>query len=81
MRAYCCQHLKGNFTVKFGPALDGLFWKIARAKRVEEYESVLQEINTVKQAAPIYLRAIDPQLWAAAYFSGNHYSHDMSNIV
>jgi len=29
--AYCCFHLKENFTTKFGRGLGDLFWKIARA--------------------------------------------------
>lgn len=61
-RAYCCQHLKENFTTKFGRALESLFWKIARAKDIDSFELVMQEIQTAKPAAEAYLQEIDPQL-------------------
>lgn len=82
-RAFCCQHLKENFTVKFGRALDGLFWKIARATRVESFELGMQELLQAKPAAEAYLRGVEPQLWSTAHFPeiANRYGHDTSNIV
>lgn len=81
IRAFCCQHLKENLTIKFGRALEGRFWKIARARRVEEFEIAITELQTIKPLAATYLQNIDANLWATAFFPGKRYGHDTSNIV
>lgn len=81
IRAFCCYHLKENFTTKFGRALEGLFWKVARARRVELFEAAMQELRNTKPSAEAYLRSIDPLLWTTAFFPRQRYGHDTSNIV
>ena len=81
IRAYCCQHLKENFVTLHGRALSALFWKIARATTVEEFEHAMLQLRETKPAGEAYLRKIDPALWAQAHFTGKRYGHDTSNIV
>ena len=81
IRAYCCQHLKENLVTAHGRGLSNLFWAVARAPSVESFEAAMMKIQEVKQTAEVYLRNVDPTLWAKAYFPGKRYGHDTSNIV
>jgi transposase-like protein len=51
IRAYCCWHLKENFTEKFGCGLVSAFWKVARSRIAILFEVTLDEIAKVKPAA------------------------------
>ena len=81
MTAFCCHHLKGNFTEKFGRALAPAFWKVARAKTRAAYDAALVELREVKPEAAAYLEAADPESWAEALFRGRRYGHDTSNVA
>jgi hypothetical protein len=80
-RAYCCHHLKGNFTDKFGRALAPLFWRIARARSKAAYDVAFEELYNIKPEAAAYLAAAEPKTWATAFFDGSRYGHDTSNVV
>ena len=80
-RAYCCRHLKENFTKHFGQGLSALFWQAARARTPAAFEAALVKIGEVKKKAEEYLRNVDPQLWAESHFPSRRYGHDTSNIV
>lgn len=58
VRAFCCHHLKENFTAKFGRGLANLFWAAARARTPAAFEGAMSKIGDVKEAAEAYLRAI-----------------------
>jgi hypothetical protein len=79
--AFCCYHLKGNFTDKFGRALAPHFWKVARAKTRAAYDAALTELRTIKPEAAFYLEAASPETWATAFFPGQRYGHDTSNVA
>jgi hypothetical protein len=81
--AYCCKHIEGNLKDKFGGkgGLPALFWKAARAHLPSGFEYYMQKIATINIAAKEYLQAIDPVLWAVAYFSMTLYGHLTQNIA
>jgi len=79
--AWCCHHLKNNFTEKFGRGLAPAFWKVARAKTRVAFDSAMEELRQVKPEAATYLEAQEPEKWAEALFRGRRYAHDTSNIV
>jgi len=79
--AFCCQHLKENFTTTYGRGLASKFWAIARAESVQNFENTMLTLSEIKPAAEQYLSNIDPRLWAKAHFPGSRYGHDTSNIV
>jgi hypothetical protein len=81
MVAWCCHHLKENFTEKFGRRLAPLFWKAARAPTRVAFEAVLDSLRTEKPEAAAYLLASEPEKWAESMFRGRRYAHDTSNIV
>jgi hypothetical protein len=61
-QAYCCWHLKENFTEKLGCSLVPAFWKAARLRTVALFEAALDEIAKVKSAAAQYLCNSNPAL-------------------
>jgi hypothetical protein len=83
LRAYCCKHIEGNLKDKFGGkgGLPALFWKAARARLPSSFEYHMQKIATINLAAKEYLQAIDPVLWAVAYFPKTRYGHLTQNIA
>ena len=83
LRAYCCQHLKENFTKDYGKGMESIFWAIARARLPADFEREMGELKAKKPAAEDYLRKIDPVLWTAVFFPQNpgRVGHDTSNIV
>lgn len=39
IKAFCCHHLKENFTAKFGRSLGPLFWQAARMRTTSSFEA------------------------------------------
>lgn len=62
IKAFCCHHLKENFTAKFGRSLGPLFWQAARVRTTSSFEAKLAKIGEVKKDAEAYLRNLDPTL-------------------
>lgn len=81
MVAWCCYHLKENFTEKFGRRLAPLFWKAAHAPTRVAFKAVLDSLRTEKPEAAAYLLASEPEKWAESMFRRRRYAHDTSNIV
>jgi hypothetical protein len=79
--AWCCHHIKENFTTKFGRGLAPEFWAIARARSAAAHKLAMQVLCEKKEDAANYLQAIDPALWCEAFFPGQRYGHNTSNIV
>lgn len=79
--AWCCHHLKENFTERFGRAMAPLFWQVARARSQAAYDKATEEIRGRKVEAATYLAAQDPSKWVEFLFRGRRYGHDTSNIV
>lgn len=79
--AWCCYHLKTNFTEKFGRALSPLFWRVARASSEATYNVALKELRERKAEAACWLEGQDPTKWAEWCFPGRRYGHDTSNIT
>ena len=79
--AFCCQHLKENFTTTYGRGLASKFWVIARAESGQKFENSMLTHSEIKPAAERYLRNIHPRLWEKGHFPGSRYGHDTSNIV
>ncbi len=79
--AHCCRHLSENFSERFGRGLLPLFWKIARATTVAQFDGHLEELRALKPEASAYLCGAEPERWALAKFRGRRYGHDTSNIA
>ena len=79
--AYCCFHLRENFTTKFGRGLMEVFWKIARAIDSHTYTIEIEKLRSYNHSAAEYLADIPASLWVAAYFPVRQYGQDTSNIV
>jgi hypothetical protein len=71
--AWCCYHLKTNFTKKFSRALAPLFWRIARAHTRAIYDAALHELQEQKADAAAYLKAQELEKWAECMFLGRRY--------
>lgn len=59
--AYCCRHLSENFSERFGRGLLPLFWKIARATTVAQFNGLLEELRALKPKATTYLCSAEPK--------------------
>ncbi|KFZ19703.1 hypothetical protein V501_00553 [Pseudogymnoascus sp. VKM F-4519 (FW-2642)] len=79
--AWCCHHLKTNFTDNFGRALGEVFWKIARAKTRATYDDALRLLRERNEKAAAYLTAAEPERWAECLFPGRRYGQETSNLV
>ena len=79
--AWCCHHLKENFTKKFGRALALLFWKVAQARTRAAYDGALNKLREKKAEAALYLESQELEKWVECLFRGRRYGHDTSNIA
>ena len=80
-RAYCCFHLKENFTTKFSRTLADIFWQIARSPTIYLYNYHMDTLHQLNPTAAVYLHNIPSQFWVAAFIPGHRYGQDTSNIV
>jgi zinc finger SWIM domain-containing protein 3 len=63
---HCAQHICNNLMEKFHPGneVKKLFWKGVFAPSSSLYETCLQQINTINEAARHYLYGIPAKIWA-----------------
>ncbi|MCO5564798.1 hypothetical protein L7F22_018466 [Adiantum nelumboides] len=77
------QHLDANLKKKCNNGdIIYLFWVVAYASIVVDYEEAIKGIKAINDLAITYLLTTSlPSHWAIVYFKGKHYGHLMSNIV
>jgi len=80
-RAYCCFHLKENFTTKLFRTLADIFWQNARSPTAYLYNYHMNTLHQLNPTATAYIRNIPSQFWVAAFIPGRRYGQDTSNIV
>ena len=79
--AWCCHHVKENFVMKFGRALQPFFWGVARATTPSKYHVALEKLRDTNTEAAAWIEAAEPEKWAEALYPGRRYGQDTSNIV
>jgi len=72
-RAYCCFHLRENFTTKFSHTLAVIFWQIARSPTAYLYNYHMNTLHQFNSTAAAYLRNIPSLFWVAAFIPGRRY--------
>lgn len=82
IHGYCAHHLLKNVekTANF-KGLNGLFWKLVKAKTKDKFDNVLQEIRSQSEAAYLYLLNIDPKTFAQYCFPASRFSYLTSNLA
>ena len=60
-RAYCCFHLKENFTTKSSRTLADIFWQTARSPIAYLYNYYMNTLHQINPTAAAYLRNIPSQ--------------------
>ena len=78
---YCVFHIQKNVKKHFHTALNGLLFKAARAATVQDFKDVMREIQSINPAALEYIKGIDGNKWARAFFKGRRLGHVTSNIA
>jgi transposase-like protein len=56
--SYCCQHIADNLQAEYGVKCRPLFWKCARAKTKEAFETALQDLQSLNVNAANYIDRI-----------------------
>ncbi|KAK0593323.1 hypothetical protein LWI29_034749 [Acer saccharum] len=78
----CIFHLSQNIRAKFkNDKVQKFFFKAAKAYRVSEFESYMQEVSKVKADAVAYAMEAYVEKWARAHFPGRRYSIMTTNIA
>ncbi|XP_044468532.1 uncharacterized protein LOC123198030 [Mangifera indica] len=80
---WCNHHIKGNMRSRYKQTkhIEGLFWRAAKAYRIEDFQEALRMIRAENPTATAYLEGIDYQRWARAYFPGIRYNIMTTNIA
>ena len=78
-RLICCFHLLQNFK-RFRNA-QHLFWPLAKAKTIKDFQSKREEVQQESIEAANYLENIDKAMWVDAFARGKAYGHKTSNVV
>ena len=84
VRLFCLEHLRRNFIKSYSREYEGLFWRIANATTVDEYQTAITLLQLEKPSAALYLEEIDPQIWISAFIPGRpsrRYGQKTSNAV
>ena len=82
IRTWCCWHLAENVKTGYGGARSAqFFWRVARARSVEEYERAISELRQIHSQAADYISNLPPSLYATAFHPGHRYGHDTSNVA
>ena len=78
---YCVFHIQKNVKKQFHTTLDGLLFKAARAATVKAFKDVMEEIKAIHPAARAYIKGVDRNKWARAFFKARRLGHVTSNIA
>lgn len=79
-QAYCCQHLADNVQQRFSKCRP-LFWKCARAKKLDDFKDALQALMDQDVDAGNYINSIPHTSWARYCFPVPRFGHDTNNII
>jgi hypothetical protein len=66
---------------RYAKTVEPFFWRLAKAVTVESFQTEMQKLREHHSAAATYVAAIDPSLWATAYFPTTRFGYLTSNIV
>jgi hypothetical protein len=80
-RGFCCQHIAANIKDKHGSLAQDLFWKLAKARNIRNFDHTIDELKAVKPEALKYVRGIPASLWARYCFPGPRFGYLTSNIA
>jgi transposase-like protein len=80
-QAYCCQHIADNVQQRFGIKCRPLFWKCARAKKLDNFKEALQALMDESVDAGNYVNSIPHASWARYCFPFARFGHDTNNII
>ncbi|KAL1190833.1 Protein FAR1-RELATED SEQUENCE 6 [Cardamine amara subsp. amara] len=81
-RGICTYHLYKNILVRFrGGNLFRLVKKAANCYRMDEFQSVFDEIETLHPVLHGYLERADVRMWARVHFPGDRYNLTTTNIA
>lgn len=79
--AHCCQHIATNIQSRFGISCVPYFWKCARARTRELFDTAFEALQDHNLTASEYVVAIPLQTWARSFFQVPRYGHDTNNIT
>ncbi|KAL5542974.1 hypothetical protein UlMin_010684 [Ulmus minor] len=78
----CMQHLKHTLKAKFKKIfLDDLFCSAAKAYRVCDFNYFMLEMEKLEPSIPTYIRELDPEKWACAFFPRCRYNIMTTDIA
>ena len=78
--SHCVYHIQKNVKCKFHKDLKGLIFQAARATNEGDFNEVVERICRVDSDAGAYIKKIDKQRWARAFFPCRRCGHVTSNI-
>ena len=78
--SYCAYHIEKNLKRNHHTRLKGLVFKAAKATTPREFEETLQEMKTLNAEAGNYIKGIEKERWARAFFPAPRFGHVTSNI-
>lgn len=79
--SHCTQHIADNIQVRYGRKARNAFWPIARARTPKAFWDLLSEFKKVSKPAYEYLKAIERDTYALAFFPLPRFGHDTNNIT
>jgi hypothetical protein len=79
--AHCCFHLLQNFKKAGHSAMQHWFWRVARVRTPQQFTDRLAQLEAAKPPAAEWLRRLEEEKWAFAYFPLPRFGHDTSNVV
>lgn len=70
----------GNVSKLTSHTVESYFWSIANAQTKEKYESKMLILDSYNSKVSQYVYAINPTLWVTAFYPGQYFVHETSNI-
>ncbi|EOA26633.1 hypothetical protein CARUB_v10022697mg [Capsella rubella] len=78
----CVHSLTESFRSKFNdPNLVYLIWEAAKCLTDYEFEGKINEIDQVSPEAALWIRNVQPSLWATYCFEGTRFGHLTANLT
>jgi hypothetical protein len=81
LHRYCVKHIEKNLKTRFGINFQDKLWRAAKTLSINEFNSLMQEMQQMNVAAYEYLNAIDKPSWTRVHSTLSRYGHVTSNVA
>ncbi|KAL0212269.1 hypothetical protein RCL1_005895 [Eukaryota sp. TZLM3-RCL] len=77
---YCLNHISDNLLKKGGKKAVDLFWKVATSNNVQEFQMLMNRMQSECNRAWMLLSDLPTKHWADLFIEGERYGHYTNNI-